>query len=87
MKVIALGGSRTGSSSMCAALQRLIYAPYHMTENMMQPDRFFPLWEEALLAKYQGKGKSFGMEEFDKIFGEHDVSSRLSSDLMSVDIE
>lgn len=33
-----------------------------------------PLWTEAIDAKYRGKEKPYGREEFDKLFGDYDVS-------------
>ena len=30
-------------------------------------------WNEALQAKFQGKGKPYGKEEFDKLMGKYNV--------------
>lgn len=32
-------------------------------------------WNEALEAKFEGKGKPFGKEEFDKFLGDYNVHS------------
>ena len=60
-------------SAMWVALQKLGYTPYHMAEAMRNPQRDFPLWMEALDAKYKGKGQPFGREEFDKLLADVDV--------------
>ncbi len=77
MKVLCLGVSRTGTSSLCAGLAKMGYKTFHMNENLAQPRRFFPLWEEAVDAKFFGKGKTFGKEQFDKILADYDSGSDL----------
>ena len=44
------------------------------TQCLARPNYFFPLWIEALNAKFRGRGKPFGRLEFDKVLGEYDVS-------------
>lgn len=72
MRVLCLGMSRTGSMSLYTALQKLGYKPYHMAVAMDSPKSSLGLWTEALQAKYEGKGKPWGREEFDKLLGDYD---------------
>jgi hypothetical protein len=44
-----------------------------MGEAIKDPTRIFPLWEEALKAKFMGIEKPWGREEFDKMLGDYDV--------------
>jgi hypothetical protein len=55
-------------------MKKLGYTPYHTMEAYYHPRRDFPLWEEALKAKFLGEGKPYGREEFDKLLGNFDVS-------------
>lgn len=75
MRVLCLGASRTGTSSLCEGLATMGYKTFHMNEHVKQPRRFFPLWEEAIDAKFSGKGKTFGKEDFDKILADYDSGS------------
>ncbi|KAF2106985.1 P-loop containing nucleoside triphosphate hydrolase protein [Lophiotrema nucula] len=74
VQVLVLGFSRTGTMSLKTALEKLGYTPYHMSE-ALKNTRYGHLtfWKEALAAKYEGKGKPFGREEFDKFLGGYDV--------------
>ena len=72
MRVLCLGFSRTGTISLLAALNELGYHPYHMAEALKDASMDFPLWEEALKAKFLGQGKLWGKEEFDKMLGRFD---------------
>jgi hypothetical protein len=83
MRVLCLGASRTGTSSLCSALDTLGYKTYHMEENIKNPRRFFPLWIEALSAKFKNKGRPFGKAEFDKIFADYDACSDLPTALFA----
>ena len=73
MRVLCLGLSRTGTVSMDTALKQLGYRPYHMTDAVTNSAVVLPLWEEALDAKYNGKGIPWTKEDFDKILGTFDV--------------
>ena len=59
--------------SIFSALETLGYTPYHMSKAVMAPKSNLNVWAEGLEAKYQGKGKPFGREEFDKILGNYDA--------------
>lgn len=73
MRVLCLGMSRTGTFSLNTALRQLGYRPYHMAEAITNAAVEFPLWEEALDAKFNGKGQPWTKEDFDKILGRWDV--------------
>ncbi|KAL9109307.1 MAG: hypothetical protein Q9227_006062 [Pyrenula ochraceoflavens] len=72
MRVLCLGYSRTGTISLLAALKELGYHPYHMAEAIKDASMDFPLWEEALRAKFMGDGPLWGKDEFDKMLGRFD---------------
>lgn len=72
MRVLCLGMGRTGTMSLFNGLQKLGYTPYHLAVAMNSPKSSLGLWTEALKAKYEGKGKKWGREEFDKLLGEYD---------------
>lgn len=73
MKILCLGYSRTGTFSLLTALRMLGYNPYHMVEGMKNADVDLECWVEGVEAKFLGKGKLWGKEEFDKLTGKHDV--------------
>ncbi|KAF4435736.1 hypothetical protein F53441_13440 [Fusarium austroafricanum] len=73
MRVLCLGQSRTGTMAVFTALKQLGYAPYHMSVAVGSPKTNLCLWREALDAKFHGKGKPWGREEFDKILGSYDA--------------
>lgn len=73
MKILCLGYPRTGTFSLFNALRMLGYNPYHMAEAVKNADIDIPCWIEGLEAKFCGKGKLWGKEEFDKLTGRHDV--------------
>jgi hypothetical protein len=77
MKLLCLGASRTGTSSLCVALSKLGYKTFHMNECLAQPRYFFPLWNAALDAKFFGKGRPYEKGDFDKILGDYDSVSDL----------
>ncbi|TKA29949.1 hypothetical protein B0A54_15075 [Friedmanniomyces endolithicus] len=69
MQVLSLGLCRTGTLSMQAALALLDYSsPYHYSSifaNVQDAD----MWNAALRAKYFGRGKVFGRQEWDQLLG------------------
>jgi hypothetical protein len=73
MKILCLGYSRTGTLSLLTALKMLGYNPYHMVEAAKNADIDMPCWIEGLEAKFHGKGKPWGREEFDILTGKFDV--------------
>lgn len=73
MRILCLGMARTGTLSTYTALNKLGYHTYHMSEVMKRPRTNLSLWSEAYEAKYDGKGKAWGREEFDKMLGDYDA--------------
>ena len=71
MEVLNLGLSRTGTRSMHDALKILGYDKvYHGYEIMYNnpPGKY---WLNCVEAKYEGKGKVYGREEFDEGLGDY----------------
>lgn len=62
MRLLVLGISRTGTSSLCIALEKLRYNTSHMNELMKRSKRQFPLWIEAQKNKYDGQGPTYGAQ-------------------------
>ncbi|PYH31858.1 sulfotransferase family protein [Aspergillus neoniger CBS 115656] len=70
MQVLALGLCRTGTDSLRQALRALGYNDtYHGYAAVLENPRDCEMWLAALSAKYEGKGRPFGREEFDQILG------------------
>ena len=86
MRLLVLGISRTGTSSLCLALDKFNYKIFHMTENFKNPTHFFPLWDEAIRAKFNNDGKPYGRPEFDKLLGDYDALSDLPAVLFSPEL-
>ncbi|KAF2168335.1 hypothetical protein M409DRAFT_21769 [Zasmidium cellare ATCC 36951] len=73
MRLLCFGLSRTGTASLRMALWELGYNPHHgfaVFEN--PPDA--TLSNEAMKAKYEGKGKKWTKEEFDALFCDRDAT-------------
>ncbi|KAB2575191.1 hypothetical protein DBV05_g6145 [Lasiodiplodia theobromae] len=74
MQVLCLGLSRTGTTSMVHALERLGYRSYHFNETveMQRKGKMHLLcWREALEAKLYGRGAAFGLAELEKLLHEY----------------
>ncbi|CAH0054343.1 unnamed protein product [Clonostachys solani] len=70
MKVLILGLGRTGTASMRAAMKQLGYVDtYHMMNCSIENPPDALMWMDALTAKYDGKGKPFTREDWDKLLG------------------
>ncbi|KAK9780356.1 putative P-loop containing nucleoside triphosphate hydrolase protein [Seiridium cardinale] len=70
MKVLILGLGRTGTASMRAAMKQLGYVDtYHMMNCSIENPPDALLWMDALRAKYDGVGKPFTREDWDKLLG------------------
>ncbi|KAH8902140.1 hypothetical protein BR93DRAFT_887972 [Coniochaeta sp. PMI_546] len=66
MKVLVLGLPRTGTQSIADALVQLGFGPvYHMRE--VGKNKHQALWIEAIEAKFEGVGKPWQREDFEKI--------------------
>jgi hypothetical protein len=77
-KILLLGLTRTSSTSMFLALQTLGYKcsnqcirTYQMLELSIPSGN--RKWHAALQAKYFGKGKVFGKEEWEGFLGDYEV--------------
>ena len=69
MKVLILGAPRTGTTSTGKALSILGYSVYsHLGSKNVMPD-----FTKAMQAKYQGKGRPYTKEEYDRIVGYYDA--------------
>lgn len=70
LEVLVLGQSRTGTTSIRAALYGLGYNDvYHYSSVIRENPRDSEMWLEAYKAKFEGVGKPYGREEFDKLLG------------------
>lgn len=74
IRILCLGMGRTGTMSLGAALSILGYRCYNHVEACTIGYRDMKCWNEALDAKYFGKGKRYGRNEFSKILKGFDVS-------------
>ncbi|KAF5017667.1 hypothetical protein F66182_10382 [Fusarium sp. NRRL 66182] len=76
MKVLFLSFPRTGTTSTCAALKILGIRSYHFAEVLSNDaNDHAQLWMQALRAKYDGVGKPFEREDFDRILWDYDSVS------------
>lgn len=73
IRILCLGMPRTGTMSLGAALGILGYRTYNHVEACLVGHRDMKCWNEALDAKYFGKGKKYGKNEFSKILKGFDV--------------
>lgn len=85
MRILILGMPRTGIVSLHTALARVGYKPFH-GQMMDEMPELYPLWEEALGAKYYGEGEPFGVREYNKILGDFDVCSNFPGILVAEDL-
>jgi hypothetical protein len=73
MRLLCLGVSRTGTTSLRHALHLLGYKAYHGW-NLIESPADNPVWREALEAKFEGRGKVWSTaEEFDRVLGDSDA--------------
>ncbi|KAJ7199080.1 P-loop containing nucleoside triphosphate hydrolase protein [Mycena rebaudengoi] len=78
MKVLVLGYPRTGTASMSEALEVLGYKDaHHMLRGLSNPLEV-EMWREAVEAKFHGKGKPYGREEWDQLLGRYQSVSDIS---------
>jgi hypothetical protein len=72
-EILALGLSRSGTDSLCKALEILGYPCYHGWCTLDDPKQSI-LWAQAIEAKYENKGRPWASEEdFDQILGPYSV--------------
>ena len=66
IQALVLGMSRTGTMSMKTALDQLGYKTLHAS-NVHETPGGWMYWNEAIDAKFYGKGKPYAKPEFDKL--------------------
>ncbi|KAK5693251.1 hypothetical protein LTR17_025172 [Elasticomyces elasticus] len=69
MEVLSLGVARTGTLSMQEALTILGYPNTYHYSSIFANVRDADMWNPALRAKYQGRGKPFARQEWDQLLG------------------
>ena len=86
MKVLCLSAPRSGSTSMGQALKMLDYNIFAgMAHNYLQDNRF-QMWSEAVEARYNGKGKPFTKDDFEKFLGPYDAVSGWGAAMLAEDL-
>ena len=65
-------------AAMAAALKQLGFVPYDYLDRSLKGH--FRLWDDAMRAKFQGVGKPWGRQEFDRVTSEFDVICSLKID-------
>lgn len=74
VELLVLSAPRTGSTSIVVALRELGYSVYSAMHYSFSVKNHFPLWSEAVDAKYFGKGcHPYRAADFDKLVGDHQV--------------
>ncbi|KAL7894366.1 P-loop containing nucleoside triphosphate hydrolase protein [Trichoderma sp. SZMC 28014] len=82
MSVLVLGMSRTGTSSIKAALDQVGYRTYHMHETGTS----LPDWNEALEAKYGVNGHRRQQPDFDKLLSGYSALSDIPAIMFSEEL-
>lgn len=85
MEILILGMPRTGIISLRTGLAQLGYKCFH-GQMMDKFPELYPLWEEALRAKYLDEGELFGRAEYDKLLGDYNVSCNFPGTLVAADL-
>ncbi|KAL8992164.1 MAG: hypothetical protein Q9169_007316 [Polycauliona sp. 2 TL-2023] len=70
MKVLAMGLGRTGTTALASALKENGYMPYDTYDRFVAGH--LPRWDEAMNAKFYGKGRPIGKRELDELTGDFD---------------
>lgn len=76
-KLIILSTSRSGTLGLYKALTALGFKPFHMVEVFNHGVEGVELLQDAIDATYKGKGKPYGLKEFDKWFAEYDIINEM----------
>jgi hypothetical protein len=74
IEILVLGMSRTGTMSMKVALDQLGYRTLHASNVHTTPGGWL-YWNEAIDAKFYGKGKPYAKPEFDKLLKKYTAIS------------
>ncbi|KAA8643901.1 hypothetical protein EYZ11_011675 [Aspergillus tanneri] len=81
LECLCLGFNRTGTASMCNALEILGLRCWHSTQFMSTRFGDIEMWQEAVNRKFFDMGSKFGREEFDQLL--HDYGA-VSSDTPAI---
>ncbi|KAF1985045.1 hypothetical protein K402DRAFT_422341 [Aulographum hederae CBS 113979] len=76
VKVLLLGGPRTGTVSLYSACHTLGLRCYHQADLLQDAStrtKHAHLWNEALRCNFLNQGKRYGRVEFDKFLGDYDA--------------
>ncbi|KAL8709018.1 MAG: hypothetical protein Q9220_006227 [cf. Caloplaca sp. 1 TL-2023] len=88
MKLLVLGLPRTGTTSICAALELLGLRSYHWNEVLAnKKNGHLQLWLKAIQAKYDGHGVPFQGDDFDQMLWDYDILTPASRTLQAVSDE
>ncbi|KAJ7732142.1 putative NAD dependent epimerase/dehydratase [Mycena metata] len=69
LQVLCLGLSRTGTTSMTDALEKLGYVKTNHGKDAYANPYEREMWMDALNAKFLGKGQPYGREDWDRLLG------------------
>ncbi|KAJ7891152.1 hypothetical protein B0H13DRAFT_1625970 [Mycena leptocephala] len=69
MRVLVLGYPRTGTASMKKALEILGYGDVHHMQSVDANPLEAEMWEEAINARFFGRGTPYGRAEWDQLLG------------------
>ena len=72
-KILFLGLPRTGTLSLYEAVKQLGYNPFHGVVTLGKPE-MFTQFDQALTAKFEGRGRKWGAEEWSMFLADYDVS-------------
>lgn len=79
MRILVLGCSRTGTSSLRLALSQLGYRTFHMHDMISKPKKYFPFWINALKQKFGNnsayRSQPLTRENLDTYLGDFDAVS------------
>ncbi|RAH75062.1 sulfotransferase family protein [Aspergillus aculeatinus CBS 121060] len=81
LECLCLGFNRTGTASMCSALETLGLPCWHSTQFLSTRFGDIEMWQEAVDRKFFGAGPKFGRAEFDQLL--HDYGA-VSSDTPAI---
>ncbi|KAF4233517.1 hypothetical protein CNMCM8980_010234 [Aspergillus fumigatiaffinis] len=85
MEILLLGMPRTGTISIRMAFEILKYRPFH-GRMMDEMPHLYPLWTEALEARYLHTGKDYTRADYDKLFDGFNVSCNIPGTLVAAEL-
>ncbi|CAK4034448.1 Hypothetical predicted protein [Lecanosticta acicola] len=85
-EILALGLSRSGTDSLCKALEILGYPCYHGWRTLDEPEQSV-LWAQAIEGKYENRGRQWeGEEDFDRILGPYTACTDLPCAMFTTEL-